>query len=42
MGGEEAKYDVSESVSMMLNTLKHLSIEHTGIFIGEDGEEVPW
>jgi NAD(P)-dependent dehydrogenase (short-subunit alcohol dehydrogenase family) len=42
MGGVEAKYQVSEAVSLMLNSLNQLPSDKTGIFIGEDGKEIPW
>ena len=42
MGGVEAKYQVSEAVSMMLHSLNQLPSDKTGIFIGEDGKEIPW
>ena len=42
MGGKTAKYAVQEAVSMMLNSLKNLPFHKTGIFIGEDGKEIPW
>jgi len=42
MGGTDAKYEISESVEMVLSTLDDLPIEKTGIFIGEDGREIAW
>ena len=42
MGGEEAKYETSQSVSMILSVIQTLEDEKTGIFIGEDGETIPW
>jgi len=42
MGGPEAKYEVEESVSLILRTLDKLDKHTTGIFIGEDGQEIPW
>ena len=42
MGGEEAKYETTEAVSLMLNSLEKLPENKTGIFIGEDGKEIPW
>ena len=42
MGGKEAKYEVQEAVSKMLNALERLPHDKTGIFIGEDGEPIPW
>ena len=42
MGGTDAKYEISESVEMVLSTLDNLPIEKTGIFIGEDGREIAW
>ncbi len=42
MGGQEAKYHVEEAVSMMLHALEKLPHDKTGIFIGEDGEPIPW
>ena len=42
MGGVEAKYQVSEAVSMMLHSLNQLPANQTGVFIGEDGKEIPW
>ncbi|MDG1138734.1 MAG: SDR family oxidoreductase [Opitutales bacterium] len=42
MGGPDAKYEPNESVSMMLHTLENLKGDETGVFIGEDGIEIPW
>ena len=42
MGGTEAKYRVQDAVSMMLNALESLPSDQTGIFIGEDGVQIPW
>ena len=42
MGGENAKYEVAESVSKIISTLKNLEKIETGSFIGEDGIEIPW
>ena len=42
MGGEEAKYEVSESVELFLSRINQLSPESNGIFMGEDGEIIPW
>jgi hypothetical protein len=42
MGGQEAKYHVEEAVSMMIHALEKIPHDKTGIFIGEDGEPIPW
>jgi NAD(P)-dependent dehydrogenase (short-subunit alcohol dehydrogenase family) len=42
MGGLEAKYEVPESVKLILSLLENLPTHSTGIFIGEDGETIPW
>ena len=42
MGGIEAKYEVSESVRLMLETLDNLNPGDSGIFLGEDGAEISW
>ena len=42
MGGEGAKYETSESVSKMIDSLEKLNIDQSGIFIGEDGQTIPW
>jgi len=42
MGGSEAKYEVSESVRLMLKTLDNLNPGDSGIFLGEDGAEISW
>ena len=42
MGGEEAKYEVSESVELFLARINQLPSESNGIFLGEDGEIIPW
>jgi len=42
MGGENAKYEVAESVSKIISTLQNLEKIETGSFIGEDGIEIPW
>jgi NAD(P)-dependent dehydrogenase (short-subunit alcohol dehydrogenase family) len=38
MGGLEAKYEVPESVKLILSLLENLPTHSTGIFVGEDGE----
>jgi NAD(P)-dependent dehydrogenase (short-subunit alcohol dehydrogenase family) len=42
MGGNEAKYEVSESVRLMLESLDNLNPGDSGIFLGEDGSEISW
>lgn len=42
MGGKNAKYETDQSVTMILSVLQSLADEETGIFIGEDGEIIPW
>ena len=42
MGGKKAKYETDQSVTMILSVLQSLADEETGIFIGEDGERIPW
>jgi NAD(P)-dependent dehydrogenase (short-subunit alcohol dehydrogenase family) len=42
MGGSEAKYEVSESVRLILETLDNLNPGDSGIFLGEDGAEISW
>lgn len=42
MGGSEAKYEVSESVRLMLQALDNLKPGDSGIFLGEDGSEISW
>ena len=42
MGGEEAKYEVSESVELFLSRINQLPPESNGIFMGEDCEIIPW
>ena len=42
MGGREAKYEVSESVKLFLSQIAQLPSSANGIFIGEDGEIIPW
>jgi NAD(P)-dependent dehydrogenase (short-subunit alcohol dehydrogenase family) len=42
MGGSEAKYEVSESVRLMLETLDNLDPGDSGVFLGEDGSEISW
>lgn len=42
MGGADAKYEVTESVKLMLQSIENLKPKQTGVFIGEDGVEVPW
>ena len=42
MGGENAKYEVPESVSKIISTLQNLDKIETGSFIGEDGIAIPW
>ena len=42
MGGREAKYEVSESVKLFLSQIAQLPSSANGIFMGEDGEIIPW
>jgi NAD(P)-dependent dehydrogenase (short-subunit alcohol dehydrogenase family) len=42
MGGSEAKYEVSESVRLILETLDNLNPGDSGVFLGEDGSEISW
>lgn len=42
MGGADAKYEVSESVGLLLSRVKELPTETSGVFLGEDGESIPW
>ena len=42
MGGVEAKYEVSESVKLFLSQIAQLPSSANGIFMGEDGEIIPW
>ena len=39
---EKAKYEVSESVELFLARINQLPPESNGIFLGEDGEIIPW
>ena len=42
MGGKEAKYEVSESVRLFLSQINQLPASSNGVFMGEDGNEIPW
>ena len=42
MGGKEAKYEVSESVRLFISQINQLPASSNGIFMGEDGNEIPW
>ena len=42
MGGMEAKYEVQESVRLFTSQIEQLVTNESGIFIGEDGEIIPW
>jgi NAD(P)-dependent dehydrogenase (short-subunit alcohol dehydrogenase family) len=42
MGGEDAKYQVQDSVSKMLTVTDQLTPAQNGGFWGEDGKEIPW
>ena len=42
MGGADAKYNVSESVTNILRVTDHLNLGHNGCFLAEDGTEIPW
>ena len=42
MGGADAKYEVSESVRLLLSRVKELPTKTSGVFLGEDGESIPW
>ena len=42
MGGTEAKYEVSQSVNLFLAQIEKMPASLNGIFLGEDGEMIPW
>jgi len=42
MGGEQAKYEVQESVRLFTSQIEKLSPSESGIFVGEDGKIIPW
>ena len=42
MGGKDAKYEVEESVRLFLAQINQLPSSSSGLFIGEDGENIPW
>lgn len=42
MGGSDAKYEVEESVKLLLAQINQLPKNSNGIFLGEDGNEIPW
>ena len=42
MGGENAKYEVEDSVNKMLTVTDQLTPAQNGGFWGEDGKEIPW
>ena len=42
MGGPEAKYEVVDSVKKIISVTDHLTTEQNGVFLGEDGKEIPW
>ena len=42
MGGTEAKYEVSQSVNLFLAQIDKLPESFNGVFLGEDGEMIPW
>lgn len=42
MGGRDAKYEVSESVTKIIQVTDQLKPEQTGGFWGEDGTQIPW
>ena len=42
MGGKDAKYEVEESVRLFLAQINQLPSSLSGLFIGEDGENIPW
>lgn len=42
MGGEEAPTTVKEAVEQVTGTIARLGMEHTGTFIGPEGNPCPW
>lgn len=42
MGGEDAKYTPTESISRVLKVWRSVGLEDTGSFLDENGEKVPW
>jgi hypothetical protein len=42
MGGKDAKYEIKDAVTKMIQSLLKMKSDQTGIFIGEDGDLIPW
>lgn len=42
MGGEDAKYTPTESISSVLKVWRQVTLEDSGSFFDEDGNEVKW
>jgi NAD(P)-dependent dehydrogenase (short-subunit alcohol dehydrogenase family) len=42
MGGEDAKYEVADSVEKLITVTDQLARDKNGGFFGEDGGEIPW
>ena len=42
MGGKDAKYEIKDAVAKMIQSLLKMKSDQTGIFIGEDGDLIPW
>ena len=42
MGGEDAKYEVADSVAKLITVTDQLARDKNGRFFGEDGGEIPW
>jgi NAD(P)-dependent dehydrogenase (short-subunit alcohol dehydrogenase family) len=42
MGGKDAKYEIKDAVTKMIQSLLKMKSNQTGIFIGEDGDLIPW
>ena len=42
MGGKDAKYEIKDAVAKMIQSLLKMKSDQTGIFVGEDGDLIPW
>jgi NAD(P)-dependent dehydrogenase (short-subunit alcohol dehydrogenase family) len=42
MGGQAAPTFINEAISNMVKTIENLTIAHTGQFVSDEGEEIPW
>lgn len=42
MGGKQAPLTVEEASANLINFIRNISMEHNGLFLTHEGEQLPW